>query len=76
MKIRATTILTVRHKETVAMGGDGQVTLGDSVMKADGVKIRWLADGSVLCGFAGSAIFQEAAIHTGTSQKNCRWCER
>jgi ATP-dependent HslUV protease subunit HslV len=55
MKIRATTILTVRHKETVAMGGDGQVTLGDSVMKADAVKIRRLVDGSVLCGFAGGS---------------------
>lgn len=55
MKIRATTILTVRHKEMLAMGGDGQVTLGDSVMKADAVKIRRLADGSVLCGFAGGS---------------------
>ncbi len=36
------------------MGGDGQVTLGHSVMKADAMKIRKLASGSVLCGFAGS----------------------
>jgi ATP-dependent HslUV protease subunit HslV len=55
MRLRATTILTVRHKGCVAMGGDGQVTLGDSVMKGDAVKVRRLADGSVLCGFAGGA---------------------
>lgn len=36
------------------MGGDGQVTLSSTVMKADSVKVRWLLDGKVLCGFAGS----------------------
>jgi len=50
-----TTILTVRHKGRVALGGDGQVTLGNTVMKADANKIRKLRDGNVLCGFAGSA---------------------
>ncbi len=55
MKIHATTILSVRHKGKVAMGGDGQVTLANSVMKADAVKIRRLVDGSVLCGFAGGS---------------------
>ncbi len=49
-----TTILTVRRDGTAAMGGDGQVTLSSSVMKADSVKVRWLLDGKVLCGFAGS----------------------
>lgn len=49
-----TTILTVRRDNKVAMGGDGQVTLSSSVMKADSVKVRWLLDGKVLCGFAGS----------------------
>ncbi len=53
--IRSTTILTVRHKGRVAIGGDGQVSLGDTVMKADAVKIRPLADGSVIAGFAGGA---------------------
>lgn len=53
IKIRATTILSVRHKGTVAIGGDGQVTMNTSVMKADSVKIRPLLDGKVLCGFAG-----------------------
>jgi ATP-dependent HslUV protease subunit HslV len=55
MNYHATTILTVRHKGWVAMAGDGQVTLGSAVMKADAVKIRRLIDGSVLCGFAGAS---------------------
>lgn len=50
-----TTILTVRRDGQLAMGGDGQVTLGESVMKADAVKIRRLLDGRVLCGFAGAS---------------------
>jgi len=54
MKSRATTILTVRHKGIVAMGGDGQVTVGSSIMKGDAVKIRRLMDGKVITGFAGS----------------------
>jgi ATP-dependent HslUV protease, peptidase subunit HslV len=55
MKVRATTILTVRHDGKVAIGGDGQVTLGTAVMKGDAVKIRRLADGKVITGFAGSS---------------------
>ncbi len=55
MKFHATTILTVRHQGRVAMGGDGQVTLGTAVMKSDAMKIRRLMDGQVLCGFAGSS---------------------
>jgi ATP-dependent HslUV protease subunit HslV len=55
MKFRSTTILTVRHKGRVALGGDGQVTLGNTVMKADANKIRKLREGNVICGFAGSA---------------------
>jgi len=51
----ATTILTVRHQGQVALGGDGQVTLGNTIMKADANKIRRLRDGSVLCGFAGAS---------------------
>jgi len=54
MKTRSTTILTVRHKGMVAMGGDGQVTVGNTIMKADAVKIRRLLDGKVLTGFAGA----------------------
>jgi ATP-dependent HslUV protease subunit HslV len=53
MKTRSTTILTVRHQDVVAIGGDGQVSLGDTVIKADAVKIRRLLDGQVITGFAG-----------------------
>lgn len=55
MKIHHTTILTVRHNGRVAIGGDGQVTLGDAIMKADAGKIRSLIDGKVITGFAGSS---------------------
>jgi ATP-dependent HslUV protease subunit HslV len=54
-KIRATTILAVRHKGAVAIGGDGQVTLGNVVMKSDAHKIRKLQGGKVLVGFAGAS---------------------
>jgi ATP-dependent HslUV protease subunit HslV len=51
----ATTILSVRRDGRVAIGGDGQVTLGNTVVKADASKIRKLLEGQVLVGFAGSA---------------------
>ncbi|HEV2948460.1 MAG TPA: ATP-dependent protease subunit HslV [Gemmataceae bacterium] len=53
--MHATTILAVRHKGKVAIGGDGQVTLGNVVMKGDAHKIRKLGDGKVLIGFAGAS---------------------
>ncbi|NLX07170.1 MAG: ATP-dependent protease subunit HslV [Phycisphaerae bacterium] len=55
MKTRSTTILTVRRAGQVAMGGDGQVTLGEMAVKHDSVKVRRVGEGRVLCGFAGSA---------------------
>lgn len=55
MKSRSTTILTVRHKNVVAIGGDGQVTLGSSIMKADTNKIRRIQNGKVITGFAGGS---------------------
>ena len=54
-QIRSTTILAVRHEGKAAIGGDGQVTLGDIVMKNDAHKIRKLYDGKVLVGFAGAS---------------------
>ena len=51
----ATTILCVRKDGAVAMGGDGQVTVGDTIMKAKANKVRVLASGRVLAGFAGAA---------------------
>ena len=55
MRFRATTILSVRKDREVVMGGDGQVTVGDTVMKSHANKVRALASGKVLAGFAGAA---------------------
>jgi len=55
MKIRSTTILAVRKDGRVVIGGDGQVTLGNTVMKANAKKVRRMHDGRVIAGFAGSA---------------------
>jgi len=52
---RATTVISVRHKGEVALGGDGQVTMSDTIVKHQAVKIRRLAEGKVLAGFAGAA---------------------
>src|ERR1700747_1983605 len=54
-QFRSTTILAVRHKGRVALGGDGQVTLGNVVMKSDARKIRRLHNGQVLSASAGAA---------------------
>lgn len=54
-KLRATTILAVKHQGTTAIGGDGQVTLGNVVMKSDAHKIRRLHGGKVVTGFAGAS---------------------
>jgi ATP-dependent HslUV protease subunit HslV len=53
--IRATTILAVRRDGKVALGGDGQVTVGETIMKANAQKVRVLRGGKVLGGFAGAA---------------------
>jgi ATP-dependent HslUV protease subunit HslV len=52
--MKATTIVAVRHNGKVALGGDGQVTMGDTVVKATALKVRKLRDGKILAGFAGS----------------------
>lgn len=52
--MHSTTILSVRRDGRVAMGGDGQVTVGETVMKANAVKVRALKGGKILGGFAGS----------------------
>ena len=54
-KMRSTTILGIQRHGKTALGGDGQVTLGNTVVKHESSKIRRLHDGSVLTGFAGSA---------------------
>jgi ATP-dependent HslUV protease subunit HslV len=54
-EFHGTTILSVRRGSSVALGGDGQVTLGNIVMKSDAHKIRKLQNGRVLVGFAGAS---------------------
>ena len=54
-RIRSTTVLAVRRNGHVVIGGDGQVTMGNTVVKATARKIRRLSDGKILAGFAGSA---------------------
>lgn len=53
-EFHATTVISVRKDGVVAIGGDGQVTLGNTVMKGNAMKVRRLADGAVLAGFAGA----------------------
>jgi ATP-dependent HslUV protease, peptidase subunit HslV len=52
-QFRGTTILSVRRNGVVAVGGDGQVSMGNTIMKGNARKVRLLYDGKVLAGFAG-----------------------
>jgi ATP-dependent HslUV protease subunit HslV len=54
-RVRSTTILAVRRDGKVALGGDGQVTVGQTVMKSNAQKVRTLHNGKLLAGFAGAA---------------------
>ncbi|ATI02368.1 MAG: ATP-dependent protease subunit HslV [Cycloclasticus pugetii] len=51
---RGTTIVSVRRGDSVVIGGDGQVTLGNTIMKGNARKVRKLASGDVIAGFAGA----------------------
>jgi ATP-dependent HslUV protease subunit HslV len=53
-KFHGTTILTVRRGDTVVVGGDGQVTLGDTIMKGNATKVRKIYQDRVITGFAGA----------------------
>jgi ATP-dependent HslUV protease subunit HslV len=53
-EVRATTVLAVRKDGRVAMGGDGQVTMGDTIVKGSARKVRVLKDGKIIAGFAGA----------------------
>ncbi len=53
-KIRSTTVIAVKRNGTVAMAGDGQVTMGNTVMKSNARKVRRMYEGKVLTGFAGA----------------------
>ena len=52
--IRGTTIIAVRRDNKVAMGGDGQVTMGNTIMKGKARKVRKIFEGKILVGFAGA----------------------
>ena len=52
--IRSTTILGVRVGKKIALGGDGQVTMGDMQIKSKAIKVRSFCDGKILAGFAGA----------------------
>lgn len=54
LKIRSTTVLLVKKDGKTAMAGDGQVTLGETVIKGNARKVRRIHNGKVLCGFAGA----------------------
>lgn len=54
-KFHSTTILAVKHGGALVFAGDGQVTLSNSIVKHGAKKIRWVVEGEVLAGFAGSA---------------------
>jgi ATP-dependent HslUV protease, peptidase subunit HslV len=76
-RIRSTTILSVRRDNRVVVAGDGQVTMGDTVMKASARKVRRLYSDKVLAGFAGAtadafALFQrfEAKLEQYHGQLN------
>ncbi|HNQ96940.1 MAG: ATP-dependent protease subunit HslV [Spirochaetales bacterium] len=53
-KIRSTTIIAVRRNGKIAMAGDGQVTMGETIMKPNARKVRRIYDGNILTGFAGA----------------------
>jgi ATP-dependent HslUV protease subunit HslV len=55
LRVRSTTILGVRRNGKVALGGDGQVSVGETIMKSNAMKVRTLAGGKLLAGFAGAA---------------------
>jgi ATP-dependent HslUV protease, peptidase subunit HslV len=54
MELKGTTIVCVRREKAVAMAGDGQVTLGDTIMKGGAKKVRRVYDNNIITGFAGS----------------------
>jgi ATP-dependent HslUV protease, peptidase subunit HslV len=75
--LRATTVVAVRRNGQVAMAGDGQVTMGDTIVKQTAVKIRTMHGGQVLAGFAGAvadalALFDRFETQLERSSGNVR----
>jgi len=61
-QFRGTTILSVRRKDSVVIGSDGQVSMGDTVMKGNASKVRRLYHDKVIAGFAGGTAGFEAKL--------------
>ncbi len=61
-RVRGTTIIAVRRDNQVAMAGDGQITVGDTVVKQSAKKIRSIYKGEVLAGFAGAVAWGSEAV--------------
>lgn len=70
--VRATTVIAVARGGRVAMAGDGQVTMGDTVVKGAARKVRLLKDGRVLAGFAG-AVADAFTLFSKLEGKLERW---
>lgn len=71
-RVRATTVVAVARNGRVAMAGDGQVTVGDTVLKGAARKVRGLKDGKVLVGFAG-AVADAFTLFAKLESKLERW---
>ena len=67
MKIRSTTIICVRHNGQVALAGDGQVTVDDTVMKSGAKKVRRMYNDQIITGFAGAAQAGRRGKHVANS---------
>ena len=80
-KIRSTTILAVRKDGKVAVAGDGQVTMGEEMVKGSAKKVRRLYHGKILAGFAGATAdaftlferFEESWSSTTATLPDRRW---
>ena len=71
-RVRATTVIAVARDGRVAMAGDGQVTMGETVVKGAARKVRLLKDGKVLAGFAG-AVADAFTLFSKLEEKLERW---
>ncbi|QYO67093.1 hypothetical protein [Leptolyngbya sp. 7M] len=72
-RIRSTTVILVQRNGRVAMAGDGQVTLGETVIKGSARKVRRLSEGNILAGFAGSTA-DAFALLTRFEKKLAEYC--
>ena len=72
VEIRSTTVIAVKRNGKVAMAGDGQVTLGNTVCKGNARKVRKIYNGKILTGFAGSVADAFTLLGSINSKKKSR----